>query len=206
MDVIDDSALISGHLPISVVVSASIPDHKLNPSQPRRDFKRADWSAFSSMLCEMSRSAMLECKFSSSRHRSKPQEAMEAICKVINDCLNTASGACIPLRSNRPNAKRWWHDPAVPEALSRLRKLALDDVGANQRQLVLNGTRHVRTGTVLSSWPSRGLGIVLLSVCLIQQRTLLTGRVSTLLSIHVNATLGPLLRPSKVCQLRSQNR
>jgi hypothetical protein len=122
MDVIDDSALISDHLPISVVVSASIPDHKLNPSQPRRDFKRADWSAFSSMLCEMSRSAMLECKFSSSRHRSKPQEAMEAICKVINDCLNTASGACIPLRSNRPNAKRWWHDPAVPEALSRLRK------------------------------------------------------------------------------------
>lgn len=122
MDVLVDSALISDHLPISVVVSAAIPDNKPNPSQPRRDYKRADWSAFSSVLCELSRSAMIDCKFAASRSRTRPQQAMEDICKTVNDGLNTACAASVPLRCTRPDPKRWWNDPAVPTALARLRR------------------------------------------------------------------------------------
>ena len=120
--VLEDSGLNSDHLPISVSVAASVPSvNNSTPAQPRTDYQRADWDAFSSYLSVVSSAAEDRCRFEAARHRDHPQAAVNAINSVIITQLLQAADHAIPVVTRNPNAKFYWRDPAVKLANERTR-------------------------------------------------------------------------------------
>jgi Reverse transcriptase (RNA-dependent DNA polymerase)/Endonuclease-reverse transcriptase len=119
--VLDDSGLISDHHPIAVSVSVALPTFTTStPPQPRPDYSRADWEAFSRYLSGVSSAADVRCRFESARHQRHPQTAINNVNSLIVKLLAQASEHAIPV-VRRSNAPQHWADPAVKRAYERMR-------------------------------------------------------------------------------------